>query len=316
VPYIESHQELGRHPKTKRLARLLGVSLPCAVGHLQFLWWWAMDYAQDGDLTKFDAFDIADAAGWEGDAEQFLSALIQCGIGEGAGFVERHTDGSVRLHDWDQYGGKLFEERRKNAQRVASHRSKQSAEKPSSSDRNDTPALRNAHVTRTSPVTLKERRGEESISSPLPPQQGTKDCQPQGSGDDGEASLALATAPISQALTEPKAIAFTDDIPTYAKDLLTGCPDWWEDHLRLALAGRVPNNRAAYATQLVRQWREGKNAPQAPLPPIPCSEAPGEYFDPNEAERKRRMALARSRGTLLAPRTLETLAPGERSRPN
>jgi len=39
VAWIESHQTLGQHPKTRKLARLLNISAPTAVGHLQFLWW-------------------------------------------------------------------------------------------------------------------------------------------------------------------------------------------------------------------------------------------------------------------------------------
>lgn len=69
MAWIESHQELWRHPKTKKLARLLQISIPTAVGHLHGLWYWAMDFAQDGDLSSYDAEDIADAVMWEGDAK-------------------------------------------------------------------------------------------------------------------------------------------------------------------------------------------------------------------------------------------------------
>ena len=61
MAWIESHQELARHPKTRKLARRLGVNLPTAIGHLHMFWWWAMDYSKSGDITSFDAIDIADA---------------------------------------------------------------------------------------------------------------------------------------------------------------------------------------------------------------------------------------------------------------
>lgn len=107
VAWIESHQEIGRHPKTKKLARLLGISLPAAIGHLHLLWWWAMDFAMDGDLSRYDEEDIADGAMWEGDAEKFLDALIQ------AGFVDQDDTG-IYLHDWDDYAGKLIERKSKD----------------------------------------------------------------------------------------------------------------------------------------------------------------------------------------------------------
>ena len=51
MAWIKSQQVLREHPKLKRLARRLEVSVPAALGHLHMLWWWALDYAQDGDLT-------------------------------------------------------------------------------------------------------------------------------------------------------------------------------------------------------------------------------------------------------------------------
>lgn len=116
MAYIESHQELGRHPKTKRLARQLGISIPAAVGHLQFLWWWAMDYAQDGDLSRYDSDDIADAAMWDGaEAATFVEALAAAGFLDG--------DGECwSIHDWADYGGKLLVRKRRNAERMVEAR--------------------------------------------------------------------------------------------------------------------------------------------------------------------------------------------------
>ena len=110
MAWIESHQEVGRHPKTKKLARLLGVSLPAAVGHLHYLWWWALDFAQDGVLDKYDAEDIADAMQWEGDADQLVEALLS------SGHID-DTDDSLVVHDWHDYAGKLLERRAKDRAR-------------------------------------------------------------------------------------------------------------------------------------------------------------------------------------------------------
>lgn len=110
--WIESHQDLRTNPKAKRLARLLDVPLAQAIGHLHMLWWWAIDHAdRDGEVTRFDAYDIADAAGWHGDEEAFLQALIDCGPGGKHGFLERADDGSTRLHDWPEYTMALYASR-------------------------------------------------------------------------------------------------------------------------------------------------------------------------------------------------------------
>lgn len=111
MAWIESHQELGRHPKMKKLARILNIAVPTAVGHLHFFWWWALDYAQDGSLSRYDAGDIADAALWEQDAQAFVDAMVE------AGFIDRDQDGTLRIHDWDDYAGRLLDKRRQNAER-------------------------------------------------------------------------------------------------------------------------------------------------------------------------------------------------------
>lgn len=49
MPWIESHTTIGSHPKTRKLARRLEVSIPEAVGILHLLWhcsataWRALD---------------------------------------------------------------------------------------------------------------------------------------------------------------------------------------------------------------------------------------------------------------------------------
>ena len=115
MAWLRSHQELARHPKTKRLARQLGISLPQAIGHLHLLWWWCMDYAQDGDISDFDPGDIADACCWEDDADRLLEALVT------AGFVDR--DGELlHVHDWAENAGRIIEARKRNRERMAKTR--------------------------------------------------------------------------------------------------------------------------------------------------------------------------------------------------
>lgn len=169
MAWIESHQELRDHPKTKRAARMLGIGIPQMIGHMQCLWWWSIDYAEDGDLSRFDAFDVADAAGWEDDPDAFVDALIECGPGDSAGFL--NTDWT--LHDWGDYAGKLISQRESNRERQRRFREKKAATR-------DEPSLekpRNGNVTRDKPVsngatlqypTLPNRTEEEKDGGSAP----------------------------------------------------------------------------------------------------------------------------------------------------
>jgi len=108
--WIQSHQSLRDHPKTRRLARRDGVGgIRGAVGLLHCLWWWCIDYASDGDLSRYDAEDIAIACEWEGDPDTLVEMLVE------TGFLD--DDGCLQVHDWADYGGKWKEKRSANARR-------------------------------------------------------------------------------------------------------------------------------------------------------------------------------------------------------
>jgi hypothetical protein len=116
--WIESHQSLRDHPKTRKLARRVG-GIAKAIGHLHCLWWWCIDYAPDGDVTKYEAEDIAIGADWDGDPQEFIKALID------SGFVT-NGDG-LRINDWYDYAGKLVERREQNRLRAKEWREKKGA---------------------------------------------------------------------------------------------------------------------------------------------------------------------------------------------
>lgn len=105
--WIPSQVGVRDHPKTKRAARLLGVRQSELVGCLHFLWYWALEYAPDGDVEDFEAEDLADAADWPGDPELFVDALLNCGPKDSAGFLER-LDGRLVIHDWEENQGSQF----------------------------------------------------------------------------------------------------------------------------------------------------------------------------------------------------------------
>lgn len=168
--WIESHQELGRHPKTRKAARLLGISRVTMVGHLHFLWWWSLDFAQDGTLNNFDNDELAEAAEWEGDPDVFVAALV------GAGFIE---EPARALHDWHDYAGKLLEQRKANAEKQKRWRER---------NKTDTSPAPNPPVTVTSPL----RNGATVPNRTVPNRTVPNLTQPKKESHD---SLAAADAP-------------------------------------------------------------------------------------------------------------------------
>lgn len=115
MAWLELHQSLPQHRKTLRLKTLLKIKTPQAVGHLCMLWLWALDNAQDGDISPFTDEEIAEISGWSGkDARKFMQALIS------AGFVDENSS----IHDWLSYAGRLIDYRKNDAERKRKSRSK------------------------------------------------------------------------------------------------------------------------------------------------------------------------------------------------
>lgn len=113
MAWIESHQTLGRHPKLMRLAGQLRIHRAQALGHLQYLWWWALDYAPTGDVSALAPAEISAASEWQGEPSLFQKSLVECGW----------LDGDGKIHDWMEYAGRLVEERRRDAERKRMSRS-------------------------------------------------------------------------------------------------------------------------------------------------------------------------------------------------
>ena len=162
MAYLQSHQTLATHPKTRKMARRLDASIPAVIGHLHLLWYWALDHAIDGDVSRFDPDDLADAAGWEGDPDTFVKALTDCGSGGAAGFLD--PDG--HLHDWADYGGK-YGKRVEAARKAANAR----WESEGDADASDAQCDGNANASDGHALgNAEERRGEESTNPSLLPE--------------------------------------------------------------------------------------------------------------------------------------------------
>jgi hypothetical protein len=84
---------LPRHPKTVKLHRRLGA--PGCWGFVCLLLWVA-DNRYDGDLQGLTDEDLEIAAGWTGNAGEFVRVLCE------VRFLEGET-GSYRVHDWAEH---------------------------------------------------------------------------------------------------------------------------------------------------------------------------------------------------------------------
>jgi len=145
--WVRSEARLGRHPKMLALADLLwDAMVPAAVaecatiGLLHRLWWWAAEFAEDGDLSDYSDSQIARGVGWHGDPAALIEALRTTGF----------LDHDGRLHDWDEYQGVAVRERESARERM---RRRRSQVERSEDDAADAEAVvfgdRSAHVRRT-----------------------------------------------------------------------------------------------------------------------------------------------------------------------
>ena len=78
MAWIKSDESLSQHPKVDQLAEVLNISNVEVIGHLHYLWWWALSYSQKGDLTRYKN-RISKAANYDGDNEFFIDSLVECG---------------------------------------------------------------------------------------------------------------------------------------------------------------------------------------------------------------------------------------------
>lgn len=282
--WIESHQDLRSNPKTRRAARQLGTTVPALMGHLHCLWHWALDHAEDGDVAPFDAEDLADAAGWEGEAEAFVTALIDCGPGEKAGFLE--PDGVIgdpehgkrsplALHDWWEYAGKLIAKRRRDAARKARGRAKDVPPPPEeppedvhgTSDGQDADGSADIRVT-------------AHVPNPTEPNP-TEPTEPKGeSGSRGKPRSPRATRLPDgwRPEPEPELVEALGGQQPAAREFEKFCDYWrakagkdgrktdwqatWRNWLRRAGEGRSGNQRASPPSHAVSEFTEsGRVAP-------------------------------------------------------
>lgn len=143
LPYVPIDPNIDRHPKTRKLLRLLGRQNDPR-GHWPLVQWLLGVGAlrPDGDLTGLEDEDHADLAREAGDAGEWARAL------RGAEFII-----DDRVASWDEYGGRVLAQRNKWKE----DKKRQRGDSVSDASPKD------VHVDSTGvlPVSVPEREGEQ-----------------------------------------------------------------------------------------------------------------------------------------------------------
>lgn len=87
------------HPKTRQLARALGIPLAQAVGHLEMLWQWTAKFAPRGDVGRFGDQAIAEGCAWPGEPAVFIAAMTA----EDSRWLDVDDVNRLLVHDWPQH---------------------------------------------------------------------------------------------------------------------------------------------------------------------------------------------------------------------
>lgn len=85
------------HRKTRRLAKLMAVPLPCALGLMEALWHVTAEQAPTGAIGRLSNQDIADEMFWDGDADTLIQSFID------AGLLNVHEQFRLVVHNYHKY---------------------------------------------------------------------------------------------------------------------------------------------------------------------------------------------------------------------
>lgn len=158
--WIAVDVNLTEHRKFLRLRSFLELDEGQALKVLHRLWALTFKQAPSGDLSDFQSSEIAFACDWFTDhnqgpaGEDLVSALVR------AGFLDRRK-GSLLVHNWEEFGGRLEIKRQKGRSRQAKYRLIHTPESSHDNDSDVTAALGDAGVTQ--PERGERGQREESL---------------------------------------------------------------------------------------------------------------------------------------------------------
>lgn len=98
------------HPKVIRVARLLGVERPHALGLIVGVWAFGAAHAPAGRLASFEGAEIESWVGWAGREGALVEALVSARLLD-------ETEHGLEIHDWPEYTSGLREAERKRRYR-------------------------------------------------------------------------------------------------------------------------------------------------------------------------------------------------------
>ncbi len=172
MAWIQVHQQLKDHRKLLAAADELEIEPVHMLGLIISFWLWALDNAPSGSLQGINDRMIARAAQWSGDPDKFVAAMAN------AGLLDKEDDGSLSIHDWYEYAGKLIEQR--EAEKNRSRRRRAAADAPANGDRQTT-AGRPPDDQKTTGGRVDQSRVDQSREeniNPLPPKGGQQQPVP------------------------------------------------------------------------------------------------------------------------------------------
>lgn len=97
MAWIELHTSLRNHPKVIMLSLEMEQSKVQVIGYLICLWTWALEYAEDGDLSRYSPELIESACEWKGASGALYAKLLH-----------KFIDQDNFIHDWLEYAGKYL----------------------------------------------------------------------------------------------------------------------------------------------------------------------------------------------------------------
>jgi hypothetical protein len=129
-------------------------SLDVTIGKLFRFWWWCVDYAEDGDLSRHNDERLGSAVGLNGDeAKLFVQAMIE------SCWIDREP--SFRVHDWwKHFGAYLRSKYKQNPEKWQKIRDSYlnsgngSINRSSNGCTNRTPNLTKPNLTKSPPTPL------------------------------------------------------------------------------------------------------------------------------------------------------------------